>query len=60
MLAEEGYSMEEIARGSWIFKAVVCFIEATSKLEDSPSFWIRAHDPVSILVQESTYSLLAS
>lgn len=52
MLVEEGYSMEEIARGSWIFKIVVCFIEAMSKLEDSPSFWVRVHDPVSILVQE--------
>lgn len=57
MLVEEGYSMEEIARGSWMFKTAVCFIEATSKLEDSPSFWIGVHDPVSVLVPESTYSL---
>lgn len=52
--------MEEIARGSWILKTVLCFIEAMSKLEDSPSFWIQMHDPVSIMVQESIYSLLVS
>jgi len=57
---EEDYFMEEVAMGSWMLKTVVCFIEAMSKLEDSPSFWIRVHDPVSVLVQESTYSLLVS
>lgn len=58
MLVEEDYCMEEVAIGHWIFKIVVCFIEAVSKLEDSPSFWTQVHGPVSILVQESTYSLL--
>lgn len=46
--------MEEAARGKWIFKTVVSFIEPVFDLQDSPSFWIQVGDPVSILVQDST------